>query len=218
MVDETSPASPDDALSDLRVLDLAGPIGVYCGKLLADLGADVIKIEPPAGDPMRGYGPFYEDDPQPEKSLYWWHFNTNKRGITLNITTAEGQALFRRLARDSDIVIESFTPGYLEELGLGYRSLHGLNRGLIMTSVTPFGQEGPYSRFKGADIVGQAMGGIMDQVGFPDRPPYVIGGEIGYWTASTLAADATMLALASRAALPPTGESLAHPASGATDR
>jgi benzylsuccinate CoA-transferase BbsE subunit len=192
------PASSEAALGDLCVLDLTGPIGVYCGKLLADLGADVIKVEPPRGDPMRGYGPFYDDDPRPEKSLYWWHFNTSKRGITLDIETAEGQALLRRLVRDADIVVESFAPGHLAGLGLGYESLSAVNPGLIMTSITPFGQEGPYSRFKGPDIVGQAMGGVMDQVGFPDLPPYVIAGEMGYWTASTLAADATMLALAGR--------------------
>jgi benzylsuccinate CoA-transferase BbsE subunit len=147
---------------------------------------------------MRGYGPFYGDDPRPENSLYWWHFNTSKRGITLNLETAQGAALFKRFVHDVDIVVESFTPGYLAGLDLGYESLRGFNPGLIMTSITPFGQEGPYSRFKGPDIVGQAMGGIMNQVGFPDRPPYVIASEIGYWTASTLAADATMLALAYR--------------------
>ncbi len=198
MTDETEGLPPDAALADLRVLDLAGPIGVYCGKLLADLGADVIKIEPPGGGPMRRYPPFYDDDPRPENSLYWWHFNTSKRGITLDIEAAEGQALFKRLAESADIVVESFPPGYLDGLGLGYEVLRGLNPGLILTSVTPFGQAGPYSRFKGPDIVGQAMGGIMDQVGFADRPPYLIASEIGYWTASTLATDATMLALATR--------------------
>lgn len=193
------------ALADLRVLDLTGPIGVYCGKLLADLGADVVKIEPPAGDPMRQRGPLYPPagdataaSPAGERSLYWWHFNTSKRGITLDIETEQGQALFRRLAGAADIVLESFTPGYLDALGLGWQALHALNPNLILTSITPFGQDGPYARYKGPDLVGQAMGGVMDQVGFADRAPYVIGGEMGFWTAATLAADATMLALASR--------------------
>src|SRR3712207_2816722 len=112
MTDETG-TPPDAALGDLRVLDLTGPIGVYCGKLLADLGADVIKVEPPVGDPMRRHGPFYADDPRPENSLSWWHFNTSKRGITLDIATADGQELFKRLVGATDIVVESFPPGYL---------------------------------------------------------------------------------------------------------
>jgi crotonobetainyl-CoA:carnitine CoA-transferase CaiB-like acyl-CoA transferase len=174
---------------------------VYCGKLLADLGADVVKVEPPAGDPMRRLGPFYPETPgtsQGERSLYWWHYNTSKRGITLDIETAEGQRLFRRLAAEADIVLESFTPGYLDGLGLGWEALHALNTRLILTSVTPFGQTGPYARFKGADIIGQAMGGVMNQVGFPDRPPYVIGVEMAYFTVSTLAADGTMFAVLGR--------------------
>ena len=86
-------------LTDLKVLDLAGPIGAYCGKLLADLGADVVRIEPPGGDPMRDIGPFFDDDPEPEKSLYWWHFNTSKRGITLDLENPEGLEIFKRLVR-----------------------------------------------------------------------------------------------------------------------
>jgi len=223
-------AEAEAALSDLRVLDLTGPIGVYCGKLLADLGADVVKVEPPGGDPMRQLGPFYEagagaragSKPAPtdadsslpspsigrraggegpsqgERSLYWCHFNTSKRGITLNLESPEGQALFRRLAQVADIIVETYTPGYLDGLGIGWDALHELNPSLILTSITPFGQTGPYSRFKGADIVGQAMGGLMNQVGLPDRPPYVIGVEMGYFTAATLAADGTMLALTQR--------------------
>lgn len=198
MADESTEGPARAALADLRVLDLTGPIGVYCGKLLADLGADVIKIEPPGGDPMRSYGPFYEDDPHPHKSLYWWHYNTSKRGITLNLETAEGREVFKRLVQNADIVLESFTPGYLDSLGLGYDALRALNPNLILTSITPFGQDGPYSQWKGPDIVGQAMGGIMNQVGFADAPPYLIASEIGYWTASTLAADATMLAVMQR--------------------
>ena len=109
-------------LTDLKVLDLAGPIGAYCGKLLADLGADVIRIEPPGGDPMREIGPFYDDDPQPGKSLYWWHFNTSKRGITLDLENPEGQELFKRLVHWADVGVETFTPGYLDDLGLGFQS------------------------------------------------------------------------------------------------
>ena len=98
-------------LSDLKVLDLAGPIGVYCAKLMADLGADVVRIEPPKGDSMREIGPFFDDDPNPEKSLYWWHFNTSKRGVTLDLEHPEGQEIFRRLVKWADIGVESFPPG-----------------------------------------------------------------------------------------------------------
>ncbi len=185
-------------LTDLKVLDLAAPIGVYCAKLLADLGADVIRVEPPSGDPMRKIGPFYDDDPHPEKSLYWWHFNTSKRGITLDLEKPEGQDLFKRLVQWADVAVESFPPGYLDALGLGFETLHALNPEFILTSITPFGQTGPYSHFRGPDIVGQAMSGVMQLVGVPERPPYLIGSEIGYWTASTFAANATMLAVTFR--------------------
>ncbi len=188
----------EGALTDLKVLDLAGPVGVYCAKLLADMGADTIRIEPPNGDPMREIGPFYDDDPVPEKSLYWWHFNTSKRGITLDLEKPRGQDLFRRLIQWADIAVESFAPGYLNGLGLGFETLHELNPGFILTSITPFGQTGPYSMFQAPDIVGQAMSGVMQLVGVPHRPPYLIGSEIGYWTASTFAANAVMLAVAYR--------------------
>ena len=188
----------DGPLTDLKVLDLAGPIGVYCTKLLADLGADVVRIERPAGDPMRGIGPFHGDEPHPEKGLYWWHFNTSKRGITLDLEQPEGQDLFKRLVKWADIAVESSRPGHLADLGLDFETLHVLNPGFILTSVTPFGQNGPYSQFKGPDIVGQAMSGVMQQVGFPDRAPYLIASEAAYWAASVFAANATMLAVTSR--------------------
>ena len=184
------------ALADLKVLDLAGPIGVFCGKLLGDFGADVVRIEPPSGDPMRQLGPFYEDDPEPEKSLYWWHFNTSKRGITLDLEKPKGQELFKRLVQWADVAVESFSPGHLASLGLGYNALRSLNPGLILASITPFGQEGPYSHFKGADIVGQAMGGVVHIVGPPDRPPYMVNSETAYWAASALTANAIMMAVA----------------------
>lgn len=185
-------------LADVRALDLSGPIGVYCGKLLADLGADVVRIEPPEGDPMRRIGPFYQDDPDPEKSLYWWHFNTSKRGITLDLERPEGREVFGRLVRWADVGVETFNPGYLDGLSLGFDTLRDLNPGFILTSITPFGQTGPYSQFEGPDIVGQAMGGLIQIVGFPDRPPYRIGPELGFWSVSTFAANATMMALAFR--------------------
>src|SRR3972149_234795 len=104
-------------LSSFRVLDLTDDKGFLCGKILGDLGADVIKIEPPGGDPARNIGPFYHDIADPEKSFYWFAFNNNKRGITLNIETRDGQEIFKRLVKTADFVIESYPPGYMDRLG-----------------------------------------------------------------------------------------------------
>ncbi len=158
-------------LSPYRVLDLTDEKGLLCGKLLGDLGADVIKVEKPGGDPARNIGPFYHDEVDPEKSLFWWAFNTSKRGITLDIETAEGQEAFRKLVQGADFVIESFPPGYLDGLGLGYSALEEVNPGIILVSITPFGQTGPYKDYKGPDIVVWAMGGQMYPCGDADRPP-----------------------------------------------
>lgn len=165
-------------LSPYRVLDLTDEKGLLAGKLLGDLGADVVKIEKPGGDPSRSLGPFYHDEADPEKSLHWFAFNTSKRGITLNIETAAGQEIFRRLAKRSDFVIESFPPGYMNGLGLGYSDVEKLNAGIIMVSITSFGQTGPYRDYKAPDIVAWAMGGHMSQMlltGGSERPPVRIG-------------------------------------------
>ena len=186
---------PESFLDDLRVLDLADEKGVYCGKVLAALGAEVIKIEKPGGDAMRNNGPFYQDIPNREQSLYWWHFNTNKKSITLNMETQDGRDIFKRLVKTSDIVIETHDPGYLDRLGVGYETLKSLNPGLIMTSITHFGQKGPYKNFKGSDIVDIAMGGFMFPCGHPDTPPLMAYGEQGYHTASNYGAIAALFAL-----------------------
>ena len=162
-------------LSPYRVLDLTDEKGLLCGKLLGDLGADVIKIERPGGDPARNIGPFYHDEADPEKSLFWFAFNTSKRGITLDIEKDAGQEIFRRLVKSADFVIESFPPGYLDGLGLGYSALEKLNPGIIMASITPFGQTGPYKDYKVPGIVAGAMGGVMDQFDDIDRPPTWVG-------------------------------------------
>jgi crotonobetainyl-CoA:carnitine CoA-transferase CaiB-like acyl-CoA transferase len=158
-------------LSPYRVLDLTDEKGLLCGKLLGDLGADVIKIERPGGDPARMIGPFYHDEVDPEKSLFWWAFNTSKRGITLDIETADGQETFKKLVQSADFIIESFPPGYLDRLGLGYSALEDLNPGIILVSITPFGQTGPYKDYQAPDIVAWAMGGYMSRCGDADRPP-----------------------------------------------
>ncbi|MFC2069872.1 CaiB/BaiF CoA transferase family protein [Chloroflexota bacterium] len=158
-------------LSPYRVLDLTDDKGLFCGKLLGDLGADVIKVERLGGDTARNIGPFYHDEVDPEKSLFWFALNTSKRGITLDIETAEGQDTLKKLVKNADFVIESSMPGYLDKLGLGYSALEKINPGIIMVSITPFGQTGPYKDYKGADIVGWAMGGHMYVNGDLDRAP-----------------------------------------------
>lgn len=185
----------ETALGDIRVLDLAGPIGLYCTKLLADLGADVIKIEKPGGDPTRFIGPFFHDDPHPERSLYWFNLNTNKRSITLNLETVDGRNIFRKLVKTADIMVETFPPGYLEQLGLGYPALREVNPALILTSITPFGLSGPYKDYKACDIVGVAMGGLMFFGGHPEDPPNRPGASQGYHAAALSAAAATLIAL-----------------------
>lgn len=158
-------------LNEYRVLDLTDEKGLMCGKLLGDLGADVIKIERPGGDPARNVGPFFHDEPSPEKSLFWLSFNTSKRGITIDITKPKGQELFKRLVQTSDFVVESFPPGYMNSLGLGYSDLHKVNPRMTMISISPFGQTGPYKDFEATDLVLWAMGGYMYSTGDADRPP-----------------------------------------------
>ena len=137
---------PEQALSDVKVLDLTWYIaGPYCTKLLADYGADVIKVERPgAGDPARSMGPFLGDDPHPEKSGLFLHLNTNKRGITLNLKSQACKRIFKELVKDVDILVESFSPRVMPSLGLGYEELEKLNPRLVMTSISNFGQTGPY--------------------------------------------------------------------------
>ncbi|MFC1989297.1 CaiB/BaiF CoA transferase family protein [Chloroflexota bacterium] len=158
-------------LSPYRVLDLTDEKGLLCGKILGDLGADVIKIEKPGGDPARRIGPFYHDKPDQETSLFWFAFNASKRGITLDIETADGQDIFKRLVKNTDVIVESFPPGYMDRLGLGYSDLEKVNPGIIMVSITPFGQTGPYKDYKTSDIIAWAMGGQMYSWGDADRPP-----------------------------------------------
>lgn len=158
-------------LSPYRILDLTDEKGLMCGQLLGSLGADVIKIERPGGDPARDIAPFFHDIPDPEKSLFWFAFNTNKRGITLNIETVDGQEMFRELVRTADAVIESFAPGHMDKLGLGYPELERINPGIVLTSITPLGQDGPYKDYKASDLVCWAMGGALFTCGSSGEPP-----------------------------------------------
>ena len=184
----------DGILSQHRVLDLAEDGCMLCGKILGDLGADVIKIEPPGGNPGRNTGPFYHDIPDPEKSLTWFYLGLNKRGITLNLETTDGREIFKRLVKTADFVIESFEPGYMKSLGLGYEELGELKPNIIMTSITPFGQTGPYVHYKVTDIMGVALSGMMWMYGEADRAPVRIPAPQFYTQGGLQGAMGTMVA------------------------
>ncbi len=184
----------ESLLGGYRVLDLADEKGLLCGKVLGDMGADVIRIEPPGGDPARNIGPFYKDIPHPEKSLFWFCTNLNKRGITLDIGTADGKEIFRRLVKTADFVVESFKPGYMESLGLGYSELEKLNPRIIMTSITPFGQTGPYAHYEATDLVGVSMGGMVRLYGESDRPPNRISAPQFYFLGGLHGAQGSLVA------------------------
>jgi CoA:oxalate CoA-transferase len=190
----------DLTLSDVRVLDLSdGVAGPFCTKLLAGLGAEVIKVEPPgSGDLTRRAGPFPGAEPHPEQSALFLYLNTGKKSVTLDIANRTGAAILRRLAQECDILVESFRPGYLDPWGLSYEALEGLNRGLIYTSVTPFGQSGPYREYSGSELIAQATGGLMQTVGLPDREPLKVGGHAALYTTGVSAFSATMIALYAR--------------------
>ncbi len=188
----------DSALDDVRVLDLAGEEGVYCTKLLADLGADVIRVEPPAGSAIRARAPFVDDAAGAESGILHLYLNTSKRGITLDLESEEGRGLFRRLAATADIIVESFKPGYLAGLNLGYEDLTKLKPDLILTSVTSFGQTGPHADWEGSDLVDLAMSGILTMSGFIDRPPYRPYPSQAFYCAGVEAAIGSLLALTTR--------------------
>ena len=184
----------DFLLDPYRVLDLCDERGLLAGKILADMGADVVQVEPPGGSPARNVGPFHGDDPNPEKSLFWWAYAANKRSITLDLENRDGQDLLRKLVAKSDFLIESFAPGYLENLGLDYGQLSAINPKLVMVSITPFGQDGPYSNYQASDIVGMALGGFMYLTGDDDRAPVRISFPHFYLHGGAAGATAAMLA------------------------
>ena len=181
-------------LSPYRVLDLTDASGVFCTKVLAALGADVIKIEAPGGDPTRRIGPFYHDEADPEKSLHWFVYNLNKRSITLNIESATGQELFRRLVKTADFIVECFPPGYLDGLGLGYSAISLINPRAIVTSISPWGQTGPYRQFKSSNLVISAASGFMYLCGDAERPPVQISTPVALVETGLQAAAATLVA------------------------
>ncbi|MBI2886520.1 MAG: CoA transferase [Chloroflexi bacterium] len=184
-------------LDDVRLIELSHHLtGAFCAKLLADQGADTIKVEPPGrGDAARHEPPFLAGPPHPNQSSQFLAFNTNKRSITLNLETRTGQRLLQGLVRAADVIIDSFAPGYLESLGLGYETLHQVNPRLILTSITPFGQTGPYRHYLSSDLVEQALGGALIGFGDADKEPMALPQNQTAITAGRNAAIATMAAL-----------------------
>ncbi len=185
-------------LSCYRILDLTTEKAFMCGRALSDFGAEVIKIEKPGGDPARFRGLFYKDIPDPEKNLTWFAFNANKKSITLDITTAQGKEIFKKLVKTADAVLESYAPGYLDSLGLGYKDLSKINPGIVLTSITGFGQEGPYRDYKDPDIVVRALGGLVYTAGYDDRPPLTVSYEHTHSLGAMNGAAGTMIALMHR--------------------
>jgi crotonobetainyl-CoA:carnitine CoA-transferase CaiB-like acyl-CoA transferase len=185
-------------LSGTCILDLADETASFCSRVLADLGARVIKIEKPGGDHARNMGPFFVDSHQRRKSLSFLYNNTNKQGITLNFEHAEAHEIFLQLVRKADIVIETFPPGYLKQIELSYDKLRGVNPKLILASVTGFGQKGPKSNYRSCDLVASASGGQMYVSGSESTEPLKAFGQPSYYTSSLFAAVGILLALQKR--------------------
>lgn len=189
----TEPTIRHGFLTGIRVVELADELGEYCGRLLAGLGADVIKVEPPAGERTRSYGPFYRDIMHPDRSLHYWHYNLGKRGAVIDLDQADGIKFFRDLVATADVVIDARPRGFLDERGVGYESLRTDHTDLVFARITPFGDDGPWSGYLGSDLVHLALGGVSmncgydpDPLGNYDTPPiapqmwqaYQITGEI----------------------------------------
>jgi benzylsuccinate CoA-transferase BbsE subunit len=186
-------ATPPAALEGLRVLDLSGPMGNYAGKLFADLGADVILVEPPGGTALRREPPFIGDVPGTERSLNYLYQNTSKRGIALDLDTASGQSILRELARTADLVIETAPPGWMAARGLGYGDLSHLRPQIVVASITPFGQTGPYAQMQATDLVGLALGGLLWMGGYQGLAPTQAHGDQAFKCAAMYGAVAAML-------------------------
>lgn len=183
------------ALAGLRVLEVAGPMTQYCGKMFAELGADVVLIEPPGGSSLRTVPPFIGDQPGTERSLAYAYFNTSKRGITLDLSKPKGGELFRTLAKDADLVIESEKPGVMSKWGCGYPELSARKPSLVMASFTGFGQTGPYADWEWEDLIALATGGFLYLGGYEDLPPTGAYGDQAYLGAGMYGAVAAMLAV-----------------------
>ncbi len=185
-------------LSPYRVLDLTTNTSAICGAIFADLGADVIAIEPPDGSPLRQLGPFRHDEPDLEHSLTWWAYSRNKRSLAVDITTQEGRAALLELVATADFLIESFKPGYLEGLGIGPEVLKARNPALILVSITPYGQVGPRADWAASDLTVWASSGAQNLAGDDDRAPVAVSVPQANLHAGAEAAVAALIALAAR--------------------
>ena len=187
-------------LEGLRVLDLGPGIAPsFCAKLLADYGAEVIKVEPPGGgDPARLLGPFVGDDPHAEKSVPFLYVNTGKRGVSLDYSSQSGRAVLSKLLDDADVLVEGFSPCWTEGSAISYPELSRTHPGLVVTSVTPFGQDGPYRDFEATDIITCAMSGLMYHSGDSDKEPLRNALDQSLYVAGANAAAATLVAVFAR--------------------
>ncbi len=186
----------EQALSDMKVIDLTQYIaGPACTKLLADYGADVIKIERPGtGDGARSMGPFYHDEPDLEKSGLFLYLNINKRGVTLDLKSAQGKEILLEMVKRADVVVENFKPGVMERLGLSYEDMEKVNPKLVMTSISNFGQTGPYRDYKLTELMAFGMGGPMQSSGEGDREPVKYGGTPSIYHSGAVGAMSTVVA------------------------
>ncbi len=184
-------------LAGVRVIDFTHHVaGPYCTRLLAEYGAEVIKVERPGcGDPSRQAPPFARDEPHVEGSLLHLHLNVSKKSITLNLQSPAGRAIAHRLVESAQVVVENFRPGTMDKFGLGWGDLSSAHPGLVMTSISNFGQSGPYRDFRSSEIVAYAMGGSMQSTGHADREPLKLAGNIAQYQAGSVAAYATLCAL-----------------------
>ena len=190
----------DAVLSDLRVVELSqGIAGPYCGKLLAEYGADVVKVEPPGqGDRSRRLGPFPDDVPHPERSGLFLHLNTGKKSLTLDISTEAGALILKQFLAKADVLVESYPPGQMSQWGLGYDDLREELPSLVYVSITPYGQTGPYRDYKGSSLTAMALSGLMSVTGDPDKEPLSTGGEPAEYFAGLQALVGALAALSFR--------------------
>jgi benzylsuccinate CoA-transferase BbsE subunit len=195
---ESSPGARP--LGGYRVLDLADARGAHCAKTLADLGADVVKVEPPGGDASRRMPPFKDHCPDEQTSLFFHYYNTNKRGITLNVDCPSGQDLLRQLAARADVVLHTSEPRQIEPRGLSYDALAAVNPALVVTSLTGFGLSGPHAEYACPELVAFAMSGAMYLSGEPGREPCMAPGCLAFALGSAVAAFGSIVALYARGA------------------
>ncbi|MCY4583539.1 MAG: CoA transferase [Chloroflexi bacterium] len=191
-------AQEQTALGTFRILDLAQGLGQYATRLLADLGAEVVRVEPPNGGTARRASPFAGDLPGPNRSLAFLHLNANKRSVVLDVEDEDDRTRLLHLASGADALVEDFSPGYLEELGLGYPQIQDANPAVVYTSVTPFGQVGPHARMQGSDLIAQAMSDWLWNVGDEGDHPCAAPGDPGMHIGGTHGALGTLLALYAR--------------------